>query len=305
MQTSSRGAPAPRTEQDSSSTRRHGLIAMGRGQPVVLLHGSMSSKAQWNALTQRLAPQFQAIAIDLHGYGDNVAEPQRTAFSIDDETEFVLSRLDAFLGRPMPVHLVGHSYGGLVALRIAQLCPARAMSLALYEPMALNLFPVDDPIAAPVHQAAIELTALANRHSNYEAARVLVDLWNGDGTFANLPLPAKAKLAGGAVQTALNYEAEMTCPMQLNDFRSIQAPALLLGGSHSPEIVQRIVRTLAMALPNSQVNWLKANHMAPILASELVNPWISTFIESVAARTGDARSLTSIPVDESAAFLAY
>ena len=77
MQSSIRGALASLPEQGSPTTIRPGVIAVGQGQPVVLLHGSMSSKAQWNSLAQRLAPQYQAIAIDLHGYGDNslVAAP--------------------------------------------------------------------------------------------------------------------------------------------------------------------------------------------------------------------------------------
>ena len=299
MQSSIRGALASLPEQGSPTTIRPGVIAVGQGQPVVLLHGSMSSKAQWNSLAQRLAPQYQAIAIDLHGYGDNSSSPRQAAFSVDDEVDFVLSRLDDFPGRRMPVHLVGHSYGGLVALRLAQRYPARAISLALYEPMVLSLLPrpharmrwitADDPVAVPLHEVGLALTVLAGKRRNYEAAEACIDFWTGAGSFANLSLPAKARLAAGAAQTALNYQAEVSCPMRLDDVRSIRVPTLLLGGAHSPEVAQRIVRMLSMALPNSKLNWLKADHMAPISASDLVNPCVSAFIEAQAARTGDAR----------------
>ena len=293
MQSASNDVVASFPEQNSFAIKRPGVSVVGQGQPVVLLHGSMSSKGQWKALAQRLAPQFQAIAVDLHGYGDNAPPERLEAFSVDDEIDFILPRLDDFLGRRVPVHLVGHSYGGLVALRIAQRFPARVMSLALYEPMVLSLFAPGDRVAAPVHQAGIALAALARKHSNFEAAQVCIDFWNGEGTFANLPLPAKAKSAAGAVQTALNYQAEVECPMQFEDFRCIHAPTLLMGGAHSPEVAQRIVRMLSQALPNSQVNWLNANHMGPTSASELVNPWISTFIEVEAARARHARSRAS------------
>src|SRR5882724_7548599 len=160
MQSSMSGAVAPCLEPDSSSTiRRPGLVAVGQGQPVVLLHGSMSSKGQWKALMHRLAPRFQAIAVDLHGYGDNPPASTQQAFSVDDEIDFVSSRLDGVLGRQTSVHLVGHSYGGLVALRFAQRYPARALSLALYEPMVLSLFAADDPVARCVHQGGRTLTA--------------------------------------------------------------------------------------------------------------------------------------------------
>ena len=288
MQSSMSGAVAPCLEPDSSSTiRRPGLVAVGQGQPVVLLHGSMSSKGQWKALMHRLAPRFQAIAVDLHGYGDNPPPTTRRSFSVDDEIDFVLSRLDDVLGRQTPMHLVGHSYGGLVALRFAQRYRTRALSLALYEPMVLSLFAADDPVARCVHQGGRTLTAFVNMRRNHEAAQVCIDLWSGEGTFETLPLPARAKSAAAAPQTALNYEAEVCCPMQLDDFRSIHTPTLLLGGARSPEAVQRIVTMLSTALPNSSVNWLDANHMAPIGASELVDPSIATFIATVAARTRD------------------
>ena len=200
----------------------------------------------------------------------------------------------------MPVHLVGHSYGGLVALRLAQRYPARAIYASRFTSRCvLSLLPrpharmrwitADDPVAVPLHEVGLALTALAGKHRNYEAAEACIDFWTGAGSFANLSLPAKARLAAGAAQTALNYQAEVSCPMQLDDVRSIRVPTLLLGGARSPEVAQRIVRMLAMALPYSQVNWLNANHMAPINASELVNPWVSTFIEAQAARMGDAR----------------
>jgi len=235
----------------------------------------------------RLAPRFQAIAVDLHGYGDNPPASTQQAFSVDDEIDFVSSRLDGVLGRQTSVHLVGHSYGGLVALRFAQRYPARALSLALYEPMVLSLFAADDPVAAYVHQGGRTLTGFVNMRRNHEAAQVCIVLWTGAGTFEKLPLPARARSAAAAPQTALNYEAEVCCPMQLDDFRSIHTPTLLLGGARSPEAVQRIVTTLSTALPNGSVNWLDANHMAPIGASELVDPSIATFIAMVAARTSD------------------
>ena len=295
MHSTTSGALASLPEQGPPAIRRPGVLAVGQGQPVVLLHGSMSSKAQWSPLVQRLSHQFQVIAVDLHGYGDNLPPQGMDAFSVDDEIDFVRARLDAVLGRPMPVHLVGHSYGGLVALRFAQRLPAYVLSLAVYEPMVLNLLFADDPIAAPVHAAGRALTTLVGEHRVYEAAQVCIDFWSGDGTFAGLPLPAKAKMAAGAAPTALNYQAEVSCPLRLDDVRSIRAPALVLGGAHSPEAAQRIVRMLAAALPNTSANWLNTNHTGPVTASELVNPWISTFLEVEAAKfcsksTGAGRS---------------
>src|SRR5690349_21251181 len=88
------------------------------GTPGVLLHASLGSKAQWTPLMLRLAPRYRVIAIDLCGYGGN-APLQRawSTFGVDDEIALVVRRLDELVGAGTRVHVVGHSYGGLVALR--------------------------------------------------------------------------------------------------------------------------------------------------------------------------------------------
>jgi len=82
MQSSTR---RPLTPAASISITRPGFVAIGRGQPVLLLHATMSSKSQWRSLAERLAARFLVVAADLHGYGDNPALPERTDFTVDDD----------------------------------------------------------------------------------------------------------------------------------------------------------------------------------------------------------------------------
>lgn len=281
MSPTSPGAAMPKASQKTAAYERRGVAIAGQGEPVVLLHGSMSSKAQWNTLAQQLAGRFRVVAFDLQGYGDNRAAIGLQSFSIDDEVDFLVARLDDVIGA-RAAHVVGHSYGGLVAMRLAQRFPERVSSLVLYEPMALSLL-AGDSVAAPAHEAGLAITALVNKHCQYEAAQVCIDFWSEPGAFAALPLPVKARLAAGAPQTALNYQAEVSCPLTLEDLRSIWAPTLLLGGARSPACMQRIVRILAETLPNSRMNWLITNHTGPVSAAALVNPWIKSFLEINAA----------------------
>ena len=136
MPSTTSGAFAPVASQCGATGARPGMLAIGHGEPVVLLHGSMSSKAQWNTLAQQLATQFQAIAIDLQGYGDNSAATARKTFSVDEEIDLLVTQLDDVVGN-RAAHLVGHSYGGLVALRLAQRFPARIMVDNVNEPGSL------------------------------------------------------------------------------------------------------------------------------------------------------------------------
>jgi len=279
------------TQPDLPAVNRKGLVALGRGQPVVLVPGTTSSKSQWTALAQRLAPRFQAIAIDLHGFGDNRTLSGPRDLSIDDEIDLVLARLDSVLGCNVPVHLVGHSYGGLVALQFAVRYPALVRSLTLYEPMVLTLIEGDDPVIAGMLNMGIAVTERVASRSNFEAAQLFMDFWSGDGAFDKLSLPAKSRLAACAGQIALNFHAVTNCPLRLEELRALRTRTLLLSGARSHDFVQRIVQVLATTLPNSKVNWINADHTAPLNAPDLINPWIETFIETTAGSlsTGQSR----------------
>ena len=60
-------------------------VVAGSGTPVVMLHASLASKAQWAPLIERLARRFRAIAIDLCGYGDNAPVATAPPFTLDAE----------------------------------------------------------------------------------------------------------------------------------------------------------------------------------------------------------------------------
>src|SRR5947207_7315785 len=119
-----------------------------------MLHSWLSSKSQWGALAERLASRFRVIALDLCGYGDNAVPAMGTAFTLDDEVRFVTDRLDDLVEARVRVHLVGHSYGGLVALRFAQCRSHRVASLSLYEPVAFRL--LDDADTARIDVRRLE-----------------------------------------------------------------------------------------------------------------------------------------------------
>ncbi|MBC8092395.1 MAG: alpha/beta fold hydrolase, partial [Pseudonocardia sp.] len=80
---------------------------------VVLLHSSVSGSRQWRKLVADLEPRFRVLALDLLGYGSTPAwsgdRPQR----LTDQAALVHAALAGVDG---PVGLVGHSFGGAVAM---------------------------------------------------------------------------------------------------------------------------------------------------------------------------------------------
>jgi len=113
-------------------------------RPIVLcVHASASSGRQWDALAARLRGRADVVAPDLHDHGDGPSAPQG---------EEDLLALDAGLiervlrDLPGAVHLVGHSYGGAVALCAARRCPGRIRSLVVFEPAWFGLLRTTAPV---------------------------------------------------------------------------------------------------------------------------------------------------------------
>lgn len=101
----------------------------GTGDPIVFLHGFTGSGDNWQPITQNLVPAFQTITIDLPGHGqtDSPADPARY------QIEAVAADLHVFIAEviQVPVHLVGYSMGGRLALYFALHYPQSIQKLVL------------------------------------------------------------------------------------------------------------------------------------------------------------------------------
>ena len=95
------------------------------GREVVLLHGQPGSGSDWRQVADQLPGTLRVVALDRPGYGTNRQRAGGFAFN----ARAVLAELDA-RGIERAV-LVGHSYGGGVALSLARLAPGRGEALSL------------------------------------------------------------------------------------------------------------------------------------------------------------------------------
>jgi pimeloyl-ACP methyl ester carboxylesterase len=261
-----------------------GCVVAGTGTPVVLLHASLSSKTQWSELAARLAPRFRVIALDLCGYGDSAMPAASRSFSLDDEIRLVADRLDRLVPPHVRVHIVGHSYGGLVALRFAERFRGRVATLSLYEPVAFGVLDRKDADIAKVRRIADCVQQLLKAGLRLQAAEIFVDFWSGAGSYGRLPRPAKVGIARNIGKIPFDFEAAMSWPVDADGVGSITVPSLLLIGDHSPAIAQHIVQQLSRSLPKRYVGRIDAGHMGPVTAPHLVNPWIEAFIDMCVER---------------------
>jgi len=103
----------------------------GSGEAIVLLHGFGGSSWSWRKVIPSLATDHRVVALDLNGFGWTERPRELEAYTLDGQARLVLSVMDA-LGLDR-VHLVGHSYGGGLALWLAATHPDRLRSLVLVD----------------------------------------------------------------------------------------------------------------------------------------------------------------------------
>jgi pimeloyl-ACP methyl ester carboxylesterase len=188
----------------------------GSGPAVVCIHSSASSSAQWRPLMDRVAGRYRALAVDLYGSGKSPEWPAGRPLSLADEVALLGSVLVAAGER---FHLVGHSYGGAVALAAALAAPDRVASLVLFEPVLFSVLIAEDP----THPAAREITAVRDdtvaaleRGDPRASGARFVDYWMGGGTWAAMPEPRREALAIAMSAVRAEWDAAFREPTPLS-----------------------------------------------------------------------------------------
>lgn len=254
----------------------------GAGETVLLLHGTAGSSAQWRGLTDMLRSGCRILAPDLYGYGESDPWPGEGSFSLAEEVALAKAVLPPLRG---PIHLVGYSYGGAVALRFAVTHPERLRSLTLIEPVVFHLLREEglDPADAGLLEEVMDIAALVSQAAvtgDYRHAMArFVDYWNGDGAWMATKPELQAALARRTPKVALDFWATITEPTPRTSYRQIGAPTLILRGTDSPQPTRRIAELLSDCLPNCRLRTIEgAGHLLPLTHKEAVNTAIAAHL---------------------------
>lgn len=249
-----------------------GVHVSGAGQPLVLLHSSMSSGKQWAKLVEQLVGFRQIINIDLLGYGKAPRPDLSCPFSLQQETK----RIEAILAELNidQFDLVGHSYGGATALKLTYEHPTQVKRLVLFEPVAFHLLAPDDP----ARQEVVTLGDSMAEMSAFEGAQSFLDYWNAKGYFATIPEPIQQQLITRVYKGLLDFTALLGESYQLQDYQRITQSTLLMSGKHTRRSALAVAQALADTLPNVQRQITAGGHMAPISHASEVNQHIVDFL---------------------------
>ena len=245
----------------------------GTGEPVIFLHSSANSNKQWNSAFDYWDTQYLLLAPDLYSSGCTGDWPGIGNPTLADEVALVnavISNLDR------PVHLVGHSYGGAVALRLALLNPELVQSLCMIEPVVFNILrkgTADErELFAEITDVAQYITQAVAEGYPFVAARRFINYWNGAGTWQKLNSDQQLRLSHQAHKLPKNFSTIMNETIPLSLYGCIDVQTLILCGTKSPNPTRQISRMLAEIIPDARHRTIPyAGHMLPITHPTQVN----------------------------------
>ena len=227
------------------------------GIPIVLLHATLSASVQLIGLARLLAARGPVFALDRRGSGASampVPRPLDVAVHVAD----VAALLDAEgIGAAM---LVGHSFGGVVALEVAARFPERVRAVVAWEPPY-------GPLADVETRAGFATVATATGRAHAAggaaaAAATFLDGVSGDGAWQALPDRARAFLAA---QGDGAYADAALGGLEPGGLARIVAPVTILTGSASEPFYAPIARALVERIPGARLVELAGlRHTTPI-----------------------------------------
>lgn len=244
--------------------RLHHYLDIGAGAPIVLLHCSSGSSSAWRPVIDSLGPDHRALAPDLLGYGRNAPWSRGAPLQQDSELTAIAALLEA---AGEPVHLVGHSYGGAVALDAALRFPDRIASLTLIEPVAFRLLKdADEP------DGWREIAAVAERHLDLvaqgrdaEAAEAFSTYWMGAAAWRQMPVAARDSVIRTAAKVAAEWELMFAAQDNPRAVAGIAVPTLLICGRRTRSPARHVMTVLRSILSHARyIEIADAGHMSPL-----------------------------------------
>lgn len=234
----------------------------------------------WRPLAEKLPPGWVLHTPAHLGYPPGRLLQRGDQVSLADEVDAVLRQLPPDIEE---LHLGGHSYGAMVALKLALSGRAPVKSMWLYEPVMYGALRLNQAALAPEVAAQVEqlfshpaYRTLDTTHGgNDDWLQSFIDHWNGDGAWAAMPEHLKLKTRAVGWKMYLEVRNQAADASGFEDHR-VDVPLTIVAGERTTPAAMAIARSLADANPHARLEILSGHgHMAPASSFEAVAPSIA------------------------------
>jgi pimeloyl-ACP methyl ester carboxylesterase len=252
----------------------------GAGPPLVMLGGGTLGAAEFAPHAHVLATQFRVIRLQtLNIARAQTRQPLPAGYSVKIESAAMTRSLDQ-LGLARPVHLVGHSFGALVALDFALDHPDRVRTLVLAEPPAFWV------VSPEERQATAELRTMdallrtlgpTAEPTDDQLVRFQCALGNCG---ARAPMPTEPAWADWVSRRSALRGLSVVASHadEITRLQSFRRPVLIITGSNTVSFHRRINDLLATSLPLAERAELPGGHAATSTAPEEFMKLLNEFV---------------------------
>lgn len=241
----------------------------GAGRTVVMLGGGVYGAAMFAPHARELSSHFDVIRVQtLNVQTARSGVPMPLEYSVSAEAD-ALARTLSWLGVTQPVHIVGSSFGAVVALHFAVEYPERVSTVTLFEPPAFWILGEEDYERDPILREMRELTSALTPSSvpsdeQFVRFRCLLGACpaavpgHEDAARAEWDLSRSSMRGLAAIPAHRENRARLA---------RLSSPVLLIGGSETVAFHRRINQLLAREIRQSETAELPGTHSAPRTAS--------------------------------------
>jgi pimeloyl-ACP methyl ester carboxylesterase len=261
----------------------------GAGPTVVMVPGSCSTGAAWRPVVAQWNNSFRCVTTSLLGYGGTAERRTADDTDISHEAEIV----EAVIRRAAcPVHLVGHSFGGLTALAVALRKKVPLLSLTIAEaPGPEILRHTGEREHYLAFRQMTDAYFAAFRAGETGAIERMIDFYGGAGTFAGWPQRVRDYAIEVTPVNILDWSSAYGFELTPALLRSVEIPALVLWGEASHPAARRANELIGRHMPNAQALAI------PGAAHFMIATHAANFASEVAGHVTDAEKLAHMARD--------
>lgn len=250
---------------------------VGQGEPVLLIHGSVMADAFEAMLPEPALADYRLITYHRRGYSGS--SRVQAPFTIAQQAQDALALLD-HLGAKK-AHLVGHSYGGAIALQLAASHPERVASIVLLEPAVSEPGPAAQALFAEVGKA-VELHAKGDDRA---ALALFANAVVGPGAWESMAQQGAGAMQEQAVKDAGTFfDVELPAIQEwkftFDDVARLRVPVFNVVGSASPAMFRETHESLRRVLSQAEA-WVVegSSHDVQMSRPRVVAEGIADFLK--------------------------
>jgi pimeloyl-ACP methyl ester carboxylesterase len=230
-------------------------VEQGSGEPMVFVHGTLSGFGAWELVGPEIAKKYRFIAYAQRYFGSLPWLDEGNEFSVATHAADLVELITHL--HAGPVHIVGWSYGGAVAITAALKRPSLVRSLILYEPSVISVLPAEslEGRAARRDRAALYAPAIAASKAG-DYSRAMRRLYEAvyrlpPGGFDHEPQAMRARVLENARIVPLLLAAPPPA-ITRNDLRHFARPTLVIWGEKTQTSWKLISEAIGECVPGAQ-----------------------------------------------------